>query len=497
MIARLGLLVGLAAVVGSPVAAEARSAESRLTIDVVPQSVAPQPGRSTPVLVIVQNGGEAAKKVTLSWVNAAQARIAVADAQPPRTRVTLPEGAERAWQLMISAPAAVAPGKIFFRVDYTVVGTSHVATAALEVQSATPTKLEDIAAVEVKTTLESLDEQHAGVVYVLVTNKLATPITVVDIIASGPDEVTFRGPTDPVMIGARQTSALEVDVEANDRVRPGKHLLLFNVHLKWGEAPDTQEAHVITTHQTQIGILGESAVLTLLGVPSFLFIPGFLILIAIVILWRFRVLRPATAQDFPFGAKDAEFWAIAITLSVAMGFIYPRVGGVDYLSGAYGLRDVVAIWLISLAIGLASYLFVMGAMRARHARRTPSDRDDETSVIRKLARQNLGLDCPRFERGQAPATYTGFLVQERNGAQKVWLSPRILIKVKAETSDGQRLLTQLQSENDPKKLADVMEKRHPDLDINWEAPPGPARPYEVPVADLAAEKPPERLVRAA
>lgn len=489
------LALTLVAAVVAAADAKAQAVAVPLKVEIVPTAVTPSPGRSTPALLIVRNGDEDASNVSVSWIQAGQANVVVQEGEPSLTMATLGKRAERAWELDVSTPADAAPGNVFFRVDYTAGATRRVATATLEVKSAVPTKLDEIATVEVKTTLESVDREHPGVVYLLVSNKLSTPVIVQSVAASGPESVTLTGPTNPITIRGRQTRQLEVGVAAPDRVRPGKYLLLFDVHLGWGKAPDVQEAHVVTTHQAQIGVF-ESEILTALGVPSFLLIPGFLILIAMVIPWRFGLRPRGAAATLPLELKGAEFWVIAITLSMVMAYAYPRAGGVDYLRGAYGLADVVAIWVASLLIGLLAYVALVAFLAIRYRRRTPSERDEGAAIVAKLARRRLGLERPRFVLGAAPATRTGFLLQARKDEKSNWLSPRILVRVKRNVPDGEELIQRLQNENDPRRIAELMKQRRADLEIKWDASGGLERPYEAAADELTNEQPPERILRA-
>lgn len=486
----------VAVVVAVAVAPAGRAAEAgALKLEIAPDKVSLESAGSRKLLVIARNSGFDARNVKLSWLPAA--RISVTPTQETKQLVVarLPKGGDTAWQLDVSARPAARAQKLFFFVDYTSGGVGKVATASVEVENATPEKVEDVAAVEVKTTLESLDRSNPGVVYLIVTNKLATTLTVDQVDAKGPESVEFAGPKEAVMIGAQQSTALEVDVTAKERVRPGKHLLLFDLHLSWD---DDREARVITTQQAQIGIAGESAILTLLGVPTFLLLPGFLIMLAIATWWRFGVLRPGGAPaQAPWEVTKPDFWALAITASIAIGFLYPRLGGVDYLHGAYGLIDVVVVWVASLLIGTVIWFAVMGTRRIRHELRTPTADDDPTTLIRRLGRQRLTLERPRFD-FTSPANFAGYLAQPRRDGAEMWLAPPITVKVKAGTSDGNALSKRLQEQDDAKELAKLLKSRRADLTISWQQGNGPGRPYRKTAAELngATEHPAERIVRA-
>jgi hypothetical protein len=500
--------------------AGAQTAPGAVTLEPAPATVTPQPGENARLLLIVRNGsGVEAQNLCLSWMNDTGTRLA----SMPKSKVLkrLPAGADKAWTIVVSTPDVFVPGKVFFRLNYALGATPHIATTALDVTSPIPTKLDDIAGVEIRTTLESLDEQHDGTVYLLVTNKSATKLRVVDVVASGPPFVTFKIPqftsaVEPVKhstppsatspskpkprptfaIGPNETKKLPVTVLAKGRVRSGKHLLLFDVHLSWGTSRHIQNAHVITTQQAQFGVLGLSEVLTVVGVPSFLLLPGFLMLIAGSILYGFW--RPAGAsRDLGlFDAKSPQFWAVAVSLSIVMAVAYPRLGGHSYLSD-YGLRDVIYVWSIAIVIGVAACAVVVGVLKELLNRRTPKSDDDQIEILRKIDRQGLGLNRVVFEFKSGTKTHNGYLIQPRDNSDKVWLSPMIDVTVVGSGTPATELQRRLNTQTSPGKLADTMKSNRRGLEIEWDRQDGPDRPYQVSAEDLKAanEKPAEPIVR--
>lgn len=483
IIATLGLV--------SLVAPAYAAAGGGLTIEVVPTSVAPELGKTVPVLVVVRNRGATAAPVKLSWVGAVPARVSLDALQPRLTLSELAKGADRAWQFEVAVPTAASPGKLLFRVDYFVGANHQVVIAPLDIQSGTPTKLDEIASVEIKTTLDSLEENDEDIVYAFVTNKLPTPLTVKRIVGERSDDVTIE-PVGPVVVEPHRTRVIDVNVTTDGRVRPGKRLLVFDVHLAWGDPPEQQEAHLVATQQAQVGVFGESAILAALGVPSFLLVPGVLFLTGIAMLWRIPKLRPRGAgPTFPLTLKDTEFWALAFPLAIGFGLVYYAIAGVDYFRGAYSLSDIVYAWVISLVLGCVGYVIVWGFLFVRDKRRTPSVNDDQVAIIRKLSRLNQGLDRRRFQFGAASATYIGFLLHHPDGAAKAWLSPAVNIRVNDDAAGSQALLEALQSETDPGRLANLIKRRCDDLQVVW-VTGGPPHAYE---AELENEQESGRIVR--
>jgi hypothetical protein len=496
---RVAVVVVLIAAAAALMARAAPAAAAGLTVELTPNSVTTQTGRAAHVLLVLRNSGPDATAVRVSWLDPAPAKVAADDAtsvagERALKPISLSKGQDHAWALTVTTPVGAAASKVLFRVDYMAAKTAHVAAATLDVANATPTTADAVASVDVKTTLSSLDRQHPGVVYLLVTNKLPVSLTIKNVTATGPSYVDFDTPDKPLTIPARQQSPLAIGVDAKDRVREGKYLLLFGAELHWKDGDQDQSARLVTTQETQIGIAGESAVLTLLGVPSFLLIPGFLVVLTVGTFWKVR--RPHGAGEFPLEATKPEFWLAAVTLSIAIAFLYPRFGGVDYLSSVYGLRDVIWIWFISLAIGVAVYLAIALWRGGRHDWLTPSADDDPPTVVKKLARQKLELDRPRYDFGADAAGYSGYLIVPR-GAAELWLAPQLTVRVKENVVGAAELLADLNAENEPKRLAKTLDRRRHDLRFSWERGAGEDHPYQKSAADLSAavEQPEEPFVR--
>jgi hypothetical protein len=449
-------------------------------------------GAPKQVLLVARNGSSSAlTHLRLTWFTNGTAVIRLAPGQKPTLRV-LPARTDRSWALRVAPASPGAPdGTAFFRIAYRVgkhPGGSgrRVAIVPLEVMVGSQS-IEDIVSVEMKTTLEALDQQHPGVLYLVITNKSRGPVKLVSIDATGPDDsVEFDLPK-PHVIQARRQASIKVGVHAQSRVEPGKHLLVLDLTFRWGTPKLPRIGHLVETTTAQVGVLGESAVLTLLGVPSFLLLPGFLVLAMIAIGWR--LWRPATAPEFPFGVKDPEFWVLAITMSIALALLWPKVGGHSYLR-TYGLRDVISLWLVSLVIGGVLYVAIVAAAVGLHSLRTPRSTDDQLTVLRKLAWQRLRLERPRFRFGDGAGTYWGFLIQRADGVDPLWLAPPINVTLHQDASGNDAakagaLAKKLQAERRPRRLVKLLKKHRPDLDLSWGGTP--MHPYTKKQKELTNE----------
>ena len=460
----------LAAVSGT-----ARAQEARLQIEVAPATVvlsaptAPvkngkpaQPvQKPSRVWVIVRNPtAQTLSRLRLDWIDLEGTQV-----KPDRAAVKLPPilppGQEAAISLEVSQGGEEAlSGAIPFRVDYEINKSLRVVSAPLTVKSREPDAVEKIADAQIKTALESLKEHEPGKIYLVLTNKSSAPITVGAITPTGPAFIRFgtmqktetggiqpplvRLPffrsgsgeketfaeqqtfTLPFPLAPGQTATVTIDVEARSRVRQGKHLLVFTIPLTWTLGGVPQARSLVVTQSVTVGVFGESEVLTALGVPSFLLLPGFLLVGTMGLLWRWGWLKRADdAGKFPLDLewKSADFWLIAITLSLAIDSLYSLLWQFDLRDG-YGFSDIVNVWLLSLAIAIVAYTLWLRRrnvllqraenrrkqqeeqtaqeaeeerrrVEAEWRRRTPAPGDDPITVLEKLALRGIGTTLPR------------------------------------------------------------------------------------------------------
>ena len=157
--------------------------------------------------------------------------------------------------------------------------------------------------------------------------------------------------------------------------------------IEWGLNEHLRKANVIAQQQFEVGILGESDLLTALGLPSFLILPGFLMIVT------FQMLRKRGSGELLVlkNATNPHLWIGAITLSGVMAFVYPYattlrwLGGVsrNYLIG-YGLGDIVRVWLGSIFIGMLAWLLVEAFIFMWHYLLKPAPTDKPARLLRKL-----------------------------------------------------------------------------------------------------------------
>jgi hypothetical protein len=476
---------------------------SEISIEVTPAFVELSPDKQAEALIIARNTmTQTLHNIRLSWF--ANVPVSVTVAATPST--DLPPTGTAAWTLLVSSNSTdPVSGTVHLRVDYARLGESgDVPGMALGTLVVTSPKIEtadQVAQVRAESVLTSLMEYRPGAVYLIVTNLADVPIQVTQVLTAGPDFVRFKLPSPGVTLAPRETRTLVVDVEATGTVRPGKHLIVLETVVRWERGGRTYSGSIVTTRQLDIGVVGETEILTLLGVPSFLILPGFLMTMTLGWLWK--NVKPK--QDF-LKVKEAEFWFLSITLSLLTVYAYPAITRAlhvprDYLQG-YGLIDIVWVWLGSIVTTAVAYAVVALLIVAGKSgyniwmrRQTPVKGDTPISILDKLHRQKLTIRRPRASMTVDGKPVIVFLLQPpREGASEVWVSPSILVHTAQDnaSSEDQVLFNGIEeariSEN-AQALADLLRegKARGIVEVNWSSTDLPESPYCAKLGDLKRE----------
>jgi len=487
-----------------------------IEVEVVPTLIQLSPSDEMQVMVIVRNPtAEQLHDVRLSWFTDADVNVA-GDAL--QLKVLIPHG-EFAWTLRLGrASEEPVSGTVHFRVDYTwraqgeAEAVPRVAFGSLSVESDEPEAVEQVAGVEIKTTLESLNQQRPGQVYLVVTNKSGIPVHLKEIVPRGPEFIDFEpinfGP-EGKQLGPHEACAVAYNVKAKDVVRPGKHLLLFEVTLEWDKSGDTQAGRLFATREVDVGILGESEILEAFGIPSFLVLPGFLMIIMVKLLWGLDKSEDEK-KKFLLEVKKPEFWLVAITLSGIMAYGYPEVTGRltgvrrNYLEG-YGLTDVVQVWLSSIVLAAAAFVGALGMRNIvqeisrwlqsiNQKRRVPAEDDDPLTLLRKLHRQNLGVYLDRVVLKIGGADHFGFVLESLGEDwEKLWVGPAIVVEwlEGAGVELRMQVESQLGDKGSADTLATLLERGHKAgaLRVTWKQMDRLVKPYLADKADILSFEP--------
>lgn len=482
----------------------AAPATPQLTLEVVPATLELPWQGDVEALVVVRNPSEVTvRDVRLSWFTNTGVQVT---ATPTGTQSLAP-GSMAAWTLRLASHGAEPPtGPVHLRVDYTGENesgsVSAVALGTLAVTSPALETVDKVAQLRIETSLATLMQHRPGVVYLVLTNSADVPVQVQAVHAQGPEFVMLNSPDlhSAMPIAPGQTLTFSVGVDVPDMVQPGKHLLLFELPLAWERDGRIWQGTLVRTLAVEAGVLGESELLTLLGIPSLLVLPGFLMMMVWSVLWR--QIKPK--HDFPFAAKTAEFWLFAITLSLLAALTYPLITGWfglvrNYLHG-YSLNDIWWVWIGALGFAVLAYSTGVcvhwGIQRWKQRRlyeRQPQKTDNPMDILRKLDKQGLSLNVNRAKVPIQETSHYVYLLEPLQEAREMtWVGPRICIHwrseaLRAEDRDLQEQVTaQLEAQDLPGLLAVLATGQQRNiLELAWDSLGDHAGPFQIATAELA------------
>lgn len=467
-----------------------------VTLTLVPDSLSAAITAPADVQVVIRNGS--ANDVTalrLSVQPVAAWRVAFDTASIPLLR----RNAAVVRQLRVSpdsSRAGTPPGTLLVRLDYRQGTGSDAAAGVAYVAVRTVTgryaRAEDVAEVQLTSSLAYLSDRRDGVVYVVVRNKSDAELVVSQpAVVPLPGTIVMRDTTilkaEQVRVAPYSTGFYPLRVTAQERVRPGKHLLVVTVPMSWTDGANRISRRVVLSREMEVGVFGESDILRLLGVPSLFVLPGLLILMTVSLLWKWLPAHGrAQGAEFPFKVASPEYWFLALGISLGVALLsYAFVG--QWILIDYGLEDVGTLWLESIGVGAVGYLVATGALsfyrRNRERRmalqrqatdrerelRTPSLGDDPVTLLEKLARGKSSI--PRRAFGGPAGNSTLFRVADADG-NRIWATPAIAIRWKDDGDDdaaaaARDALATVIGRRDPGEIAAALRERHAQLSWKW------------------------------
>jgi hypothetical protein len=253
------------------------------------------------------------------------------------------------------------------------------------------------------------------------------------------------------ILPAHSSLTIERSIATENGVTPGKYLGWVDVQAKTA----CRDVGVSSSYEVALNVFGEAALLTAVGVPLLLLLPGFLMISAWILLSKVPRLHSKWLSSkegtFPLGKTDPDFWMLGVSLSLALFALAPGVPGVGF-QAPYRLEDIARIWLWSVIAGLGSYLLLKAieatvsrwrkrlqdnaqkAARKRrddeHRERTLTPKDEPVDVVRRMRARNWPIEhcVPVRTRAGLP----GFKLWPAEDAaqtsrhKQVWVVPQIV-----------------------------------------------------------------------
>jgi cbb3-type cytochrome oxidase subunit 3 len=248
--------------------------------------------------------------------------------------------------------------------------SSQVIFKSLRVKTQDLGDLEQKLSVQIKTTLESVDSSQWGSIYLVLKNTSARTINLINIapigrgvsfcgskIAYGGLPFCFYSSPHSLILAPHQTAVEEFPVKTNDRLKAGKYLLVFQIALQASDGGTPLMGDMLISQDVDVGVLDQSAILTVAGIPAFFVLPGALLLLTIGLC---RSLEegwwPAPDQEeFPLKCKSANFWLVSVIMSLLIAIV-PWLFRKRWYFSRYGLQDVGLVWFACILAGVGGYV---------------------------------------------------------------------------------------------------------------------------------------------
>ncbi len=472
------VLHGVAALLMS-LPAQAVGENSQPTLELIPTSIATatieRPESMQARLRLRAPTGATLRDLRLTSFSNDAVMVAIEGGPDAAGVTSLAPNDEHSWTVRLTAARPLAKkAQVVFEVAFTLEPTERKPddeTAPEEVQASVQRHLSAILeieppATEVLTSLVTLEikgdeavvsRQRPSTLYMVLKNQRDLAVEVTDIRWFGPGFIVLRegsesctaddaspGPVTSRSLAPYEQAVLPILVCPEEQIVPGKYNLLASANVT---LDGTVLAALSVSQAVEVGVLGESDLLNLLGVPSLLLLPGFLFLITLRLL---QVSLVAPVEGAALKPKEADFWAVAIALSIAFAFLYPWAteqlvpeGRRDYLI-AYGLRDLVYVYAAAIILGCLVFfvwrilLWCASLYRAAQLRRClPQAGDDPAAILQKLvlAKSDFTLELPAVHiKGTAAAEHL-LLLSPWSTAETLWVTPPAQLEIRDHFED--------------------------------------------------------------
>lgn len=468
-------VVGLLALSTTPAVAQAPS----VALKVTPGAVKLSPGDETTVLVSLASPLTAPlQDVRLTFLGDPAIQVTLSTPVPD----TLSPQIGYAWQVRVKPTAPFLDARtITVRLDYNSLSSSGalipgVALATFDVQPRAIENVDKVAQLRLETAFDLVQENRPGVAYLILTNLSDVPLTVKQItIEHSPSVAVQASPNLAVgsVIPPQAAVTAPYTITAQSRVQPGKSNVLFRVEIEWTRANRAATGTLYAASKFDVAVFGESALTTIFGVPSFLVLPGLLIVVML------RWVRGWVKKPLPLDYKTPEFWILAVIFSLIAAYLYPLLAtnifhtSLNYLT-SYGLGDVLVVWFVSLGFGaLIGVLWHLAELAAGWLYRwlfVPAPSDTPREVLGKRRRRRGGLILPYALVQQGAYTQRCVVLDQDRLTKAYWVAP--LARYTWRTYPGDELLAEfdraLERAESAGKLLELIERAGAQLEIGWE-----------------------------
>lgn len=440
-------------------------ATSLISLSLSPAEVVLASGGSASGTILVENSSPDSRQVSLS-------------AQPSDSTISVPQLAQTQFEIPANGSKSVA--YTVHRSDEASADKQTVNFVASSENSAAVVTL-TINAVEVtemlqaefKPILGTLNEYRPGQTTLIITNKRNSQLEIGGITVTAPADVKLvvscnanstnvaPGTTETIRVdacagrlGAGSQAAIGFRVYPEQTLAPGPRSLTVVISATPAQGQSTPH---IVTGDFILEVFAESAILTAIGVPIFLLLPGVIILLTTSFLivraskWRFTG-DPVLKLSFNTAALDV---LLGIAISLVFALLYPRLTEIlpgkqrNYLL-SLGFDDFYWVFFWSFAIGVAAWLLAVISYEITSGfRYEPNDQPED--ILRKMSMRSWlgGARVFMFARvGGGDEALKAVILPRRVGGTEKFVSPRVEVRplVQGGSSELESLRLSIESD---------------------------------------------------
>jgi hypothetical protein len=309
---------------------------------------------------------------------------------------------------------AAASATVVVIVDYTIgtganaAASSAVATLSVDAPEAATTRSAEVNITAAGATEELIQYQETDLFFTI-ANPGDSAQVVHPIVISYPSYLTvsYKDPAGDEIEG--KDGSLRIDdfatlepgdgqvvhlgVAADQPLQPGNALVHITARAR--DRTDGSVGTAVSSQTIKLQVLGESGVLTLLGVPALLFVPGLVWILVLWTLWRYVYPRRAFAlnpgSDGSLIEGKVALWVFALLPSLLFPFLYPALTSLlgqerDYRK-AYGLDDILYVWIMAAVAAVLVWGVAVAGRQTYLALFIPAEGDEPLQLLAKYVRR--------------------------------------------------------------------------------------------------------------
>ena len=247
-----------------------------------------------------------------------------------------------------------------------------------------PATLPSLATFSIPAAPAAIDDRHPGMLIARITNTTTVPIMVCSLRPVFADSISVAAakPVRRFTLAPGGSRDAAFVVRTAPGFSEGSHVVSLAARLSPRNGACRQV--LFADRAIDVTVFGAAQITSAVGAVSFLLVPGLLILVVVKFLWERAAPRRTLAW---LGASQAEYWAGAITLSIAAIPVYygatALFGPGRDLITSFNSGDVLRLWFGALAAGTLAWLGCYGVWSWRRIR--PGS--DERTVLKKLSKR--------------------------------------------------------------------------------------------------------------